>query len=89
MTLEEIRTQINKIDKQILEKLNRRMILSLQARKFKSRIKDPKRETQILNQIKKETKDYHFVRKKFAQKIFKKIIQESCKIQNMKRKEEP
>lgn len=89
MTLEEIRKQINKIDRQILEKLNQRMYLSLQARRFKSRIKDSKRETQVLEQIRQETKDYHLVGKKFAKKIFKKIIQESCKIQKMKREEEP
>jgi len=84
MTLEKIRTQINKIDRQILEKLNQRMHLSLQTRKFKSKIRDLKRETQVLDQIKQKAEDYDLIEKKFAERIFKKIIQESRKIQQNK-----
>jgi len=89
MTLEEIRIKINKIDTQILEKLNQRMYLSLQTRKFKTKIKDSNRESQVLDQIKHKAKGFDFVRKKFAEKIFKKIIHESRRIQKIKHMEEP
>ncbi len=88
MNLEDIRRQINIIDKQILEKLNQRFSLSIQAKKFKSKIKDLERETQVMGQIKKETKGFDCMREKFAKKIFKKIIHESRRIQKMNQKEE-
>jgi chorismate mutase len=88
MKLDDIRKQISHIDRQILERLNQRMSLSLQVKKLKSKIKDPKREIQVLNQINKETNGFDLVRRKFAKKIFKKIIRESRKIQKNKQKEE-
>jgi len=87
MKLEDIRKQINHIDRQILERLNQRMSLSLQTRKYKTKTRDSKRETQVLDQINKETKHLDLVRKKFAKKIFKTIIQESRRIQKMNEEE--
>ncbi|MFW6140193.1 MAG: chorismate mutase [Acidobacteriota bacterium] len=89
MTLKEIRTQITIIDHQILKKLNQRMYLCLQTLKYKSKAKDSNRENQVLEKIKEETKSLDYVRKKFAKKIFKKIIRESRGIQKMKQEEKP
>jgi chorismate mutase len=81
MTLEEIRGRIDEIDRQILEKLNQRMSLSLETKKFKTKTKDAHREAQIFDQIKQETEKLGYLRVKFTIKIFKNIIQESRRLQ--------
>ena len=51
MTIEEIRTNIDRLDAGIVKLLNDRMEQALMVRKLKQRIEDPERERQVLERI--------------------------------------
>lgn len=88
MTLEEIRSRIDAVDREILDKLNQRMSLSLETRQFKSKTRDPDRETQLLDRIKQETAKYNHLRDTFTEQLFMTIMQESRRLQEIISKEE-
>ncbi len=82
MRLDKIREKIDKIDTEILNKLNERLELALQAKKFKKETLDRKREIQVLRRVKKHAQRHNLLNSGFIEKIFTEIINESRKIQD-------
>ncbi len=82
MRLDKIREKIDNIDSEILNKLNERLELALQAKKFKQEILDRKREIQVLRNVKKHTQRHNLLKSGFIEKIFTEIINESRKLQD-------
>lgn len=81
MRLDKIREKIDNIDSEILNKLNERLELALQAKKFKKETLDTKREIQVLRNVKKLTRRHNLLNSGFIEKIFTEIINESRKLQ--------
>lgn len=82
MSLAKIREKIDLIDREILEKLNERMELALQTRKFKLQNSDRQRETQILEKIRKYSMRHPLIESDFAERIFSEFIKESNRLQD-------
>lgn len=79
MELEEIRKKIDTIDNRIMKLLNERMENALRLKKLKSAISDPEREKKVLQNVEKQAG--RIVSKKFSEKIFKEVIEESKSLQ--------
>ncbi len=86
MILDKIRKKIDNIDSEILNKLNERLELALQAKKFKKETQDRKREIQVLRKVKKHTQKHNLLNPGFIEKIFTEIINESRKLQDEEEK---
>jgi chorismate mutase len=71
MSLEEIRKEIDVLDDQIIDLLEKRLNIAKQAKAFKKKVKDCKREDEILQKIKS----------KYIQNIYPAIFENSRKIQ--------
>jgi chorismate mutase len=82
MRLDKIREKIDNIDSEILNKLNERLELALQAKKFKKETLDRKREIQVLRKVKKHAQRHNLLSSGFIEKIFIEIINESRKLQD-------
>ncbi len=82
MRLDKIREKIDNIDSEILNKLNERLELALQAKKFKNETLDRKREIQVLRNVKKHAQRHNLLKSGYIEKIFTEIINESRKIQD-------
>lgn len=80
MNLDEIRIKLDKVDFEILKLLNSRMELALMTRKFKQDITDSKREEDVLDNIKKNSRG--LIAPDFCEKLYLEIISESKKLQN-------
>lgn len=81
MRLDKIREKIDTIDSEILDKLNERLELALQAKKFKKETLDRKREIQVLRNVKKHMQRHNLLNSGFIETIFTEIINESRKLQ--------
>jgi chorismate mutase len=81
MRLDKIREKIDTIDSEILNKLDERLELALQAKKYKKETLDRKREIQVLRNVKKLTQRHNLLNSGFIEKIFTEIINESRKLQ--------
>jgi prephenate dehydratase/chorismate mutase len=79
MKLQEIRRQIDKIDRELLVLLQERMGLALRSKKFKETIADPAREEDMLARIDRMNLD--LVERSFQRQLLKTIIQESKRLQ--------
>ena len=88
MALKRIRQKIDKVDREILRLLDIRMKLALEARSFKTRIKDPDREKKIIDELKKRAAAYPLLRVDFVLEIFKDILRESRRLQKTQRIQE-
>jgi prephenate dehydratase/chorismate mutase len=86
MSLDKIRKKIDQIDYEILKLLQERIELALRTRKFKEDIQDRKRETQILEQLKKYSSILNLIQGDFVEKLFTEIMNENRKFQEKKRK---
>ena len=75
MNLNEIRKDINLLDSKIMNLLNDRMELALMAKKFKSKIEDSKRETELLDRIRRKATG--LIDAEFFEKIYVEIIRKS------------
>jgi len=73
MTLEKIRKEIDEIDIEIQDLLEKRFSLVLQALKYKKKVLDKKREEEILNKISSP----------YIRDIFKTILKTSKKKQRL------
>ncbi len=79
MKLEEIRKQIDSIDRQLLVLLQERMGYALRAKKFKQKVADPKRERDILEKAARLRLD--LVERSFARQLLEAIFSESKRLQ--------
>ncbi len=84
MSLHKIRKRIDDIDKEILMKINTRMELALKTKNFKRHISVRKRETQVLEQVKRHATNLSLIESEFAEKIFNEFIKESRRLQGEK-----
>jgi len=79
MELKEIREEIDNIDLNILESLNKRMELVLMGRRLKSKIKSPLREKEIFERLRKNS--FQLIEGGFIEELYKKIIKKSRELQ--------
>jgi prephenate dehydratase/chorismate mutase len=84
MKLDEIRSKIDKIDRELLVLLQERMGLALRSKKFKSNINDPAREEDLLARAERLNLD--LVERSFTRQLLETIIQESKRLQEEERK---
>ncbi len=84
MKLNEIRTKIDKIDRELLVLLQERMGLALRSKKFKTNINDPAREEDLLARAERLNLD--LVERSFTRQLLQTIIQESKRLQEEERK---
>lgn len=81
MSLKKLRERIDHIDQEILSKLNRRMELTLQTKKFKSKTYDRNREIQVLGKVREHAQRLSLISSEFAEKIFTETIRECRRLQ--------
>lgn len=84
MNLDDIRRRIDKIDRELLVLLQERMGMAIQAKKFKTKVADPKREEIVLARA--ERMNLALVESSFARQLLRTIIEESKRLQNQDRK---
>lgn len=77
--LRRIREEIDSIDIEIINLLRKRLLLALEAKKFKSTVIDPDREREVLRNI-IEKNDY-LISESFLLDVYERIIKESREIQ--------
>ncbi|RTZ95806.1 MAG: prephenate dehydratase [Deltaproteobacteria bacterium] len=83
MKLDEIRKNIDKIDRELLVLLQERMGLSLRTKKFKTKVTDPRREEDVLSRIDRMSLD--LVERAFTRQLLKTIIEEGKRLQKKDR----
>jgi len=79
MDLSDIRKKINTIDFEILKLLNSRMEYALRTKKFKTAITDEKRESEVVEYIRKHSQG--LIEPEFCEGLFWQIIGESKRLQ--------
>ncbi len=77
--LDAIRRDIDKIDREIIQLLNRRMEVALKARGFKKKVLDPKREQEIIDNVRRFSRKP--LRPDFSESLYRQILEESRHIQ--------
>ncbi len=83
MKLDDIRTKIDKIDRELLVLLQERMGLALRTRKYKGSVADPDREARMMDRIERLNLD--LVERSFTRQLLKTIIEESKRLQQEER----
>ena len=83
MKLEEIRSKIDKIDRELLVLLQERMGLALRSKKFKKTVSDPTREEEVMSRIERLNLD--LIERSFTRRLIKTIIEESKRLQEENR----
>lgn len=83
MKLNEIRTKIDKIDRELLVLLQERMGLALRTKKFKESVSDPDREADLLARAERMALD--LVERPFTRRLLQTIIDESKRLQEEER----
>ncbi len=83
MKLDEIRRNIDKIDRELLVLLQERMGLALRTKKFKTSVADPRREEDVLSRIDRMSLD--LVERTFTRRLLKTIIEEGKRLQEKDR----
>ncbi|MBD3203164.1 hypothetical protein GF327_02640 [Candidatus Woesearchaeota archaeon] len=82
--LNKLRKDINKIDSKIIKLFSDRFFAAKKIARYKQTnnipVKDKKREEQLINEIKKKAKKLD-IDTNFSEKIFRELIEESCRIQ--------
>ncbi len=81
MKLQALREEIDRIDEDILERLNRRLSLAHQTRGLKSGIYDPERERRVLDRLELLLANFEFLRADFIAAVYGEILRESRRIQ--------
>ncbi len=79
MDLNDIRKKIDAIDFEILKLLNSRMEYGLRTKKFKTRITDEKRESEVVEYIRKHSQG--LIEPEFCERLFLQVIAEGKRIQ--------
>ncbi len=80
MNLDRIRKEIDRVDTRLLNLLNERMALVLEARRYKDQAEDPKREKALFGLL--EERATRLVDKAFIGKIFEAIVSKSKALQD-------
>jgi len=83
MKLDEIRSKIDKVDRELLVLLQERMGLALRSKKFKVNVGDPEREENLLARAERMNLD--LVEQSFTRQLLKTIIEESKRLQREER----
>jgi len=86
MDLKKIRKKIDQIDNDLIKLLDERMELALRTRKFKKAIQDKDRENRVIERLNEYSLSSNLAGFAFLEGIFKKIMEESRKIQEKERK---
>lgn len=86
MPLTRIRAEIDAIDDEILDLLQRRLQLALKTRPFKARVGDRAREAEIIGGLDKRAQGYSLLRTPFLVGLFEHIFKESRRIQRLSRR---
>ncbi len=79
MELEKLRKEIDKLDAELIQVLNRRVGLALRTRGLKTQAEDPLREQQVLDRIRKKSPGV--IRQKLSETIYMEIMKESRNLQ--------
>jgi len=79
MEIEKVRKEIDQIDAEIIQLLNKRMETALRTKNLKEGVEDAKREEEIIKKL-KET-PMGLIRGEFTERIFKEIIKKSKELQ--------
>ena len=79
MKIEELRKKIDQTDSEILSLISRRMLLSIRAGRLKKRIRDEKREEEILNNLR--ARQDRLVSSSFSEELYGRIFTESKRLQ--------
>lgn len=82
MSLIEIRKKIDRLDMEILEKLNERLGLALETKAFKPDISDRGREVQVLEGVREYAQKLQLIDSAFAEKVFTELIREGRRLQD-------
>ncbi len=81
MDIYELRSEIDRIDFELLKLLKTRMETALKVIKFKAEITDSSREEEVINRIKAQSKALGLLHPEFSEHLFTKIIEESKALQ--------
>jgi len=81
MTLESVRSRIDKIDHEVLRLLAERMVLGIRSRRYKTSVRDKAREQGILKSQCQRACSFGVFQKKFIRNIYTEIMKESNEIQ--------
>ncbi|MBP1766002.1 MAG: prephenate dehydratase [Candidatus Aminicenantes bacterium] len=81
MSLGKIRAKIDRIDFEILDRLNERLELVLRTRKLKPDVRDTEREKDIFSRLKSRAAGSSVLRGDFVETLWSRIIQESRRLQ--------
>ncbi len=84
MRLKEIRSKIDKIDRELLVLLQERMGLALRSRKFKEATADPDREENMMARVERLNLD--LMERSFTKQLLRTIVDESKRLQDEERK---
>jgi len=79
--LEKARRKIDRIDGEILERLNERFRLALETCQYKMSLQDRKREAEVLGRIRERAAELDCLREDFAAVLYRMIIRESLFLQ--------
>ncbi len=79
MKLDEIRTRIDRIDREILQLLEARMEFALRSTRLKEAVSDPEREKGVLAHVAYHSRD--LLTREFTEGLHRTIIQESVRLQ--------
>jgi len=82
MSLEKTRNKISHIDHEILRLLNERIEYELRTKRFKDKIHDKERETQIVKKLQDYSHAHTLIRGEFIKKLYSLFLRESRRIQN-------
>ncbi len=81
MKLKALREEIDRVDEEILAKLDHRLSLAHQTRRLKSGINDPERERLVLERLERLVEGRAFLRPEFISSVYREILRESRRIQ--------
>jgi len=80
--IEKLRNEIDKIDKKLLFLLNKRFKLSMMTYKYKVKVKDARREKEIILKLKANLKKYKYIDIVFIKNLYKIIFNKSRNLQD-------
>ncbi len=81
MDLQNMRSNIDRIDSEILRLLTKRLEYAVRTKRFKENVSDPSREEQVLQRIKNHSR--WLIRQEFSHSLFSQIMAESRVLQSL------
>lgn len=80
MELEEIRRQIDRIDRRLVKLLGERLEMAARTRRYKNAVHDPEREATVMSNVRKLGTG--LLRRDYIEALFRQIIAESHRVEN-------